>query len=263
MRFFLVIMILGISARVEAQDFWLQPDKFFYKTGEESKISFRTGDNLKGQSWDLKKENILKLEINHLTGSGDLKALAKAGEKENLIIPVKEEGTQLIILQTRDALITSEATGFNAYLKDYGLDEVIAQRKKTGTTESPVNEKYACFLKLMVQVGDAKDETFKNIVGLPIEIVPDKNPFAAKIGDMMHFKILFQGKPLFGAQVKIWNHNGNLTTTQRIFTQQDGTIEMPVSNSGSWLLNVTKMVPLKSGEGEWKSFRASLMFGIK
>ncbi len=258
---FFLTMFFAVQAH--AQDYWLQPDKFFYKTDEECKISFKTGDNLKGQSWSLKKENIVRLEIDNLTASTDLKGLAKTGEKENLIIPVKKEGTQLIIMQTSDELITSEAAVFNAYLKDYGLDDVIAQRKKAGTSDNPATEKYACFLKLMIQCGDTKDDTFKKVVGLPIEIVPDKNPFAVKIGDIMHFKILFHGKPLFGAEVKIWNHNGNLTTTQRIFTQQDGTIEMPVSNSGSWLLNVTKMVAVNSGEVAWRSYRGSLLFGIK
>jgi uncharacterized GH25 family protein len=83
------------------------------------------------------------------------------------------------------------------------------------------------------------------------------------MGDGVRFKVIFQGKPLFGAKVRIWNRYNNLTTTQNIFTLQDGTIETHISNPGTWLISVVKMIPAKSTEADWQSFRSTLVFGIK
>jgi uncharacterized GH25 family protein len=140
---------------------------------------------------------------------------------------------------------------------------VYDQRKKANTLTKPSKEFYSRHTKLLLQVGDVKDDTYKKVAGLPIEIVPDRNPYSLKKGDLIRFKILWQGKPLFGTKVKVWNRFDNRTTIQNIYTEQDGTMETHISNPGAWMVSVVTMVPSKKEGADWESYWGSLVFGVK
>ena len=70
------------------------------------------------------------------------------------------------------------------------LTKCIDHRRKTNTLNKPSKEFYSRHTKLLVQVGEKKDDTYKKVIGFPIEIVPEKNPYTLKEGDPVRFKIL-------------------------------------------------------------------------
>jgi len=258
--------LLIACGAAHAQEFWLQPNKIQYKIGDTLKVSFLRGVNFDGRRMAMPKEKVERFEIHQLHGSvQDLKPGMVEGAKFNAKVPLQSEGTKVVVLQTVGDVTHYTAQDFNVFLHDNGLDEAIMRRKDTKTTDRPATEKFTCYEKLLIQVGSPRDESYKKTVGWPLEIVPDQNPLALKKGDVVHFKVLFQGKPLFGARVRIWNYYDYLTTTQNIYTQQDGTIEMTISSVGSWLINVVKMVPEKDGDpnSEWQSYRSSLAFSLR
>jgi uncharacterized GH25 family protein len=256
-------VLLALITLVQAHEFWLQPDKFFFKPGERLVVSFKVGENFMGEPWDLKKHRVEKLELHHLTGVGDLTDSVSEGEKKNLTVTLKEEGTHLVVMQSNNAFIEMEGDQFNKYLKEDGLDDIYAHREKTNMLNKSSKEYYSRHTKLLVQVGDKKDDTYKTIAGFPIEIIPEKNPYTLKKGDLVRFKILFEGEPLFGAKVKIWNRFDNRTTLQNIHTEKDGMMETRISNPGPWMVSVVKMVPSKQPGADWQSYWSSLVFGVE
>ena len=260
--YFGVFFFVFVAVHARAQEFWLQPNKIRYKTGDTLKVSFQKGVNFNGRRLTVPKEKIERLELRDVSGSQDLLPNIVEVTKFTVAVPLQSEGTKIVVAQTTGDINHYNANDFEVFLKENGLDDVMLKRKETGAT-SAVTEIPIVYEKLLIQVGNTRDDTFKENCDLPLEIIPDKNPLALKRGDVIHFKVLFQGKPLFGAKVRIWNYYDYLTTTQNIFTQQDGTIEMTISSVGSWLINVVKMVPLKDGGVEWQGYRSSLMFGIK
>jgi len=254
---------LFFGFQLQAQEIWLQPNKIQYKAGDTLKISFQRGVNFDGRRLNVSKSQVERLELHQASGVQNLASDMIENAKFNVSVPLESEGTKLVVAQTSGNTVKYTAGEFNVFLKDNGLDEVISRRADTNASNNPATESFTTCEKLLVQAGGTKDNSFEKVVGLPLEIIPDKNPLALKKGDVVHFKILFQGKPLFGAKVRIWNYYDHLTTTQNIFTQQDGTIEMIISGAGSWLVNVVKMIPAKDGNAEWQSYRGSLMFGIR
>jgi len=215
-----------------------------------------------GEPWNTKLSRIERLELHQLETFTDLKSELKEGEKENLSVPHLQEGTHLIVLQTNHAFIELEADKFNAYLKEDGLDDVLNYRTKHGLTEKSGKESYARYAKLLVQVGDKRDATFKKSAGMPIEIFIQKNPYTLNVGELVKFKVMFKNKPLFGAKVMVWNRFDNRTTIQPVYTLQDGTIEARISAKGIWMVSVVKMVPAEDKSSDWESYWGSLVFGI-
>src|SRR3990170_4722485 len=234
----ITIFLLTVLTFAGAHEFWLHPSSFFFKRGE-------------------------KLELHQLSKSINLTDSIKEGDKENLTYTLKEEGTLLLTMHSNNAFIELDAEKFNAYLKEDGLEEILEHRIKTNTNSNAAKEFYSRYTKLLLQVGDKKDDTFKKVLGFPIEIIPDRNPYSLQMGDPIKFKILAKGKPLFGVKVKVWNRFDNRTTIQNIHTEKDGTIETRISNPGPWMVSVVQMVPSEDTKAEWQSYWGSLVFGVK
>jgi uncharacterized GH25 family protein len=247
---------------VQAREFWLQPNRFIFEPGESLVLKFNVGENFIGGPWNLGRQAITRFESHQLSKTNDLLALVKEGDKNPLMIPLQQEGTHLILMESNNAFIEREGDSFNQFLKDEGQDEAYAYREKTNALKSPGKEFYSCHTKLLVQVGSRKDDTYKKGDGFPVEIIPEQNPYSLRKGDPVRFKILSDGKPLFGVRVKVWNRFDNRTTLQNIYTEKNGVIETRVSNPGPWMVTVVKMVPAKQPGADWQSYRVSLVFGI-
>jgi uncharacterized GH25 family protein len=255
--------LLILSFIAQAHEFWLEPAKFRYAVGEKATINFRVGDNFFGAPWLTKLEKLSKVEFHSLKTVKDITALAKEGEKENLSVQLPLEGTYMVVMEGNPSFSDETAEQFNAYLKDQGLDDVYNKRKKANALEKNGTEFYTRYSKVLLQAGKRTDDTYKKVAGLPIEIIPQQNPYTRKVGDPVKFIVRYNGKPLFGALVKVFNRNNNRTTIQTVYTQQDGSIETHISNSGAWMLNVVHIIPSTDPKAEWQSYWGSLTFGIE
>jgi uncharacterized GH25 family protein len=258
----LFVLMVG-SVLAQAHEFWMHPSGFFFSKGESVVISFKVGENFTGEPWNLQKSKLLKLEHHRMALSKDLFPITVEGEKEHLRVLLEEEGTHLFVMQTNHAFVDLEAEKFNEYLKEDGLDDAYNRRKKTNSLDKNGREMYARYTKLFVQAGKKKDDTYKKEIGLPLEIMPIQNPYQLKVGSRVSFKILFKGKPLFGARVKVWNRHNNRTMVQNIYSQQDGVIETHISNPGMWMVSVVNMIPAQHPKADWESFWGSMVFGVQ
>jgi uncharacterized GH25 family protein len=257
------LSLVAIYIICSAHEFWLQPRKFRYVPGEEMSVDFMVGENFEGEPWDLKKHKIEKLELHHLTRSTDLRALVKPDAKEKLKIKPTEAGTQLLVMQSDNAYIEMEAEKFNAYLQDDGLENVYGQRFKTKTLDKPSKEYYSRYVKLLVQVGNKTDDTFKQNAGLRLEIVPEQNPYALKTGDYLQCSVWYEGKRSPHQLIKVWNIIGHTSFLQNIYTENDGTIKFPISAPGRWMVSTVRMIPSEKEGADWQSMWGSLVFGIE
>jgi uncharacterized GH25 family protein len=255
-----LLVLAFISVLSQAHEFWLQPQKFFFAVGEKAQINFKVGENFSGERWNLDHHKVGRLQWYNSAGVTDhLSAVQKEGV--NLELTLSSEGNQLIVMQSNNAFSSLEGDKFNAYLKEDGLEDIYDLRKKNNALNKQGTEFYSRHAKLLLQVGEKHDDTFKKIVGMPIEIVPESDPYVVKRSESIKFKILWEGKPLFGARVKVWNRHDGQIAIQNIYSQKDGTIEFPLSNAGSWMVSVVKMVPSKKDGAEWQSYWGSFVFG--
>jgi uncharacterized GH25 family protein len=259
---FITLAIFLVASLATAHEFWMQPKKFLFKKGETMVVDFMVGENFEGEFWDLKKHRVVKFD--HLV-AGKFTSLVNSvqpGQGKNLSITFQQEGTQLLVMQSNNAFIKLDGEKFNAYLKEDGLDEILEHRTKTNTLTDSASEHYARCAKLLVQVGDRKDDTYRKIAGLPLEIIPLSNPYSMQIGDELKFRVLFHGKPLAFSLVKVWNKGEGKTFIQNLHTEKDGVVTTRLSNSGSWMISTVKMVSSKEETADWQSYWSTLVFGL-
>lgn len=248
---------------VSGHEFWLEADKFYYKPGDYARVSLRTGEDFVGRSNAIAVLRIKNLQ--HHAGQ-EVKDIRKALKKDTLNVlqvSLEKTGTHVVLIETEPSFIKLDGEKFTEYLQEDGLDDIFYEREKKGVLGDSASEAYSRHSKLILQAGVQEgDNLSRKIFNLPIEIVPERNPNELRKGNRIGFTILFQGKPLFGAKVKVWNRYRNQVTVQNIFSEQNGKIETHVSNPGAWMVSVVKMVPSKDASVQYRSYWGTLVFGV-
>ena len=72
----------------------------------------------------------------------------------------------MITLQSDAAFIEQSADEFDAYLTEDGLDYIREEREKLGDQNNAAKELYTRYSKLLVQVGNRLDDSYKKSAGL-------------------------------------------------------------------------------------------------
>lgn len=255
----LVFIFLYVA---EAHEFWLMPQKFKYEVGEKMVLDFKVGEGFVGDYWDMNKNKVEKLSLFNRVTKVDLMSKIKSTKGANLEYAFTNVGTQLIAMESGSAFIESTPEEFNEYLAEDGLGYILDERKKRGEDGKNAKEMYTRYAKLLLQVGDKTDDTYQKTSGLKLEIVPSQNPYDLKSGDYLECKVLYRGNPEPHALVKVWSHVGNRVFLQNIYTESDGTIRFPISNTGPWMVSSVKMLRSQAVNAEWESMWASLVFEI-
>lgn len=226
-------------------------------------LDFMVGENFEGEFWDLGRHKVEKIVLHNRVATVDLTGKEKRGMGGNLEHTFNNVGTQMVTLESNNAYIELEPEKFDSYLKEDGLDYILEERRKLGEENKTSRELYRRYAKLLVQVGDRTDDTYKKSAGLRLEVVPLQNPYDLKPGDYLDCKVYYEGKPAPHTLVKVWSHVGNRVFLQHIYTENDGGIRFPLSSGGAWMVSTVKMVRAQSDKAEWQSMWSSLVFGIQ
>lgn len=171
-------------------------------------------------------------------------------------------GVHVAAVQTQPRLIKLSAEAFNAYLIADGMPHVYLQRVKDKTLDRPAVERYSKSPKVLVRVGQGGGGDPCRVLGLPLEIVPLRDPFALKKGDALPVRVLFQGKPLPEANVGWQSPGDGAAARGYVRTDARGEALVPLARTGLLTLRLTHMTRPNTAEYEWESFWTTLTFRL-
>lgn len=257
-----ILVILLLSLTGLSHEFWLQSKKYQYKMGEEMNVEFMVGENFEGESWDLSKHSVERLEIHQGVTVKRLERQVTPTKGKNLTYKFDRQGTHLVALESNYAFIKLDGSTFAKYVEEDGLERIASERKKTGSEKDSVREYYKRFAKMIVQCGSKIDQTFRRSAGFRYEIFPMANPASLKPGDYLDCQVMWEKKPASSVMVKVWSHVGNRIFLQNIYTEKDGTLRFPISSSGQWMVSSVYMIPSEQDGADYQSHWASLVFEI-
>ena len=99
-------------------------------------------------------------------------------------------------------------------------------------------------------------------IGQTLEIVPVRNPFAWGNETALPVRVLFQGLPLAGAQVRILPLGVKNVAVQKIRSDASGQANFNIPNSGAWLIMVVHARPMTGHPtAAFDTIFSSLTFG--
>jgi len=183
-----------------------------------------------------------------------------------------DPGTYLLGVSTRPRPIELTGEQFDDYLAHDGILDVLERRRETGRAGTAAREVYAKHVKAVVQVGEARSETWRAVLGYPAEIVPERNPYALVVGDTLPVRVLVEGEPvqdqLVYAAWESWTPPAEAGPGERepiaLRTDADGVARVPLREPGRWYVRFIHMERTEDDpEVDYVSKWATLTFEVR
>lgn len=250
-----VVSLLLCTLSATAHDLWIEPSNFRPAVGERLGVALRVGQNLAGDPVPRIPPLIDRFVLDGTPIGGQPNA-DPAG-----VAVIVRPGPQWIGYQSKAYPVTLDAAKFESYLKEEGLERVIAARKKNGQSAAPGRERfYRCAKSLLEVAGKGSDVT--QPVGFTLELVPRKNPYALRADENLPLTLLFRGKPV-GNVLVIAMRKGAAQRAVRARTDAKGHVTLPLDDDGFWLVKAVHMDAAPAGSGvDWESWWASMTFEL-
>jgi hypothetical protein len=254
-------LVLGASP-AGAHDLWLIPDEPA-APGKPVLIQANVGTEFpKSEHAPDPAAFVRRLLVRPDGKAGVLDAAGTVGSSGLLRFAPAEPDVYAIAVETKPRLITLSADKFNNYLVTDGLPHIYRLRAKEGTLDRPATERYSRTPKALVRVGKGGRGDSCRPLGLTLEVVPLRDPFATKPGAALPVRVLFRGKPLAEANLG-WQRPGDGDAARgTVRTDADGQALIPIARAGLMTIRLTHMTRPKAADHEWESFWTSLTFRI-
>jgi uncharacterized GH25 family protein len=271
------LLLAGIcwSCKGAAHDFWVQPGEFWVRPDAVTPMTLQVGHGPYRQRSPISATRIMRFDAIGPEGSPlDLRTRLHPGNgPEDGNFQLEEPGTYLLVLETDNkAQSHLPAIRFNDYLQAEGLTPALEQRIRAKRMDADGSECYSRRAKVLVQVGDpgATAETggpsqraITQPVGLPLEIVPEQNPYSEPRPAALSVRVLYERRPLARALVKLTQLEHDSAPLETHLTDAAGRAVFRMPSEGTWLLNVIWTRPLpRTSETDFETIFSSLSFGF-
>jgi hypothetical protein len=260
-----LIVALLFSTPVCAHDFWIQPTRYKIAPGAADNLTIEVGHAQFRSRWSGDLERVVRFEDIGHGGRLDLRGDLHPNPDRDAALTFAAPGAQLLVFQSNHATSNLPSIRFNDYLKFEGLTPALELRARTGKMDAPGREIYSRCAKALVQVGPADPKAERYVtepVGLPLEIVPLRSPYALGVGEQLPVQVLYQGHPLPGATVMLTSLEFDGQPLETKLSDASGRASFFVPHVGTWLVNVLWTRPLQGDPtADFDTTFSSLTFG--
>ncbi len=247
MRRAIGLAILLMPQPLLAHETWLQPEKFVAAPGEDVLVTLRITDGRTVRDANLKPDRILRVEL--VQADRHMPLPLHGGDATEATAPVPA-GTSTVVMETEPKHVDLAAPQFTAYLREQGLTQILAERRKRGEGQKTAREDFMRCMKTLLTT-DAKSPPADRAQGCPYELVLRK-----QISRTLTFDTLRHGDPEPFQQVRFWNlDTGKVVKIAR--SDKAGHLTLPLP-PGRWLATSTAMRRSSELQSDWRSDWASL-----
>jgi len=249
--------VLWITAPgAHAHDFWIEASPFRAAAPRTVDISLHVGTDMVGDTQPNIAEWYRDFSYVHAGARREMPGLT--GDDPAGRLPARAPGLYLIGYENVPDYAELDAERFQSYLREEGLEWVIAQRRAIGAEEQPAREFYQRCVKSLVRIGTVAPSAaqLQYNFGYRLEMLPQNSPFAS---ERLQVRILFEGKPVEGLLVTAFRkQQPQQRSTAR--TDAAGLAEVDIAQPGTWLVKTVHMRPYPDDSADWISYWGSLSF---
>lgn len=258
---FAAALFLTAIAPALAHDTWLIPARFKIAPGETAIFDLTSGMAFPALDVGPKRKRIQAVVCRLAGRTFDLNDFEAAPKSLRIKAKLPESGVAALWVKSPPKEIELEPDQVQEYLAE--IDASATVRQQWAGTKEPKRwrESYSKHSKTFVRVGDAKmDTSWREPVGLFLEIVPEKDPTALRADDDFPVRVLKDGKPLVDFSLGIvaeGNSKGSINKTDAA-----GRVSFRLDKSGRWLLRGTELRKSTRQDVDWESDFATLTIEV-
>ncbi|MFZ1700968.1 MAG: DUF4198 domain-containing protein [Pyrinomonadaceae bacterium] len=259
------ILSLSLVASIFAHDLFLKTDSYFLKPNSKFTVKVMNGTFLASEG----AVTFARLNDVSVVSGGKREHPQETDLTKNettafLNLKTGAAGTYVVGLSTKSREIALKAADFNGYLKEDGLPDTLEERRVNGELEKDAKERYAKHVKAILQVGGKQTDDYKTVLGYPVELVPQQNPYKVNKGGTLDILCLRDGKPLAGQVVLAGREtNGKLTVSPELRSDSSGLIKLRLDAAGKWYVKFINMEKLDDPDLNYESKWTTLTFEIR
>lgn len=223
-------------------DMWIEPTNFRPEAGEAVGVKLRVGQDLLG---DVIPRN-----------SRAIREFVAAYGESRMAVPGRDGGDPAGVVRGGQAVLgywshpspaELPADKFTSYLREEGLDGILALREKRRESGAAAKERFSrCAKSLLSGAGDQS-------LGFPLELLAEKNPHG---NELVPIRLTYLSRPLAGALVVAINRAKPGEKFQAR-TDASGRVRLRLPGAGLWMIKAVHMLPAGTA---WESYWASLTF---
>ena len=258
LRLVVATLALSVAPPLLAHDLWIEPTSFAPEPGDIVGVRLRVGVNLAGEPLPRRPELVKQFVV--VDASGRRPIVGRDGADPAGVLRVLVPGLHVIGYHSNPSRLELPAEKFNAYLDEEGLDAIIALRASRKQTDAPSREFFFRCAKSLVLAGRPSAAQADQVLGFPLELVAERNPYALRAGEEIPVRLTYENQPLAGALVVAINR---ADPAERLAARSDGEgrVRLRLRPGGMWLVKAVHMVAAPAGaDADWASYWASLTF---
>ena len=259
------LALTGVASAASAHDTWLQPRRVSVPPGTIAQLDLTTSEKFGAFETVVKPERIVAARA-RLNGK-TLEVRPGAPEKKSLElrVPLPDPGIATLWLSLAPSKIELNRKQVQHYLDEIGAPALLTQAWFGTKGSKPWRELYSKHAKTFVLVGrpgrTRTDRSWSEPVGMPLEIVPEKDPTTLRAGDDFPVRVFKDGVPLVDFSIGIVRE-GN---TNRALKKTDaaGRAVFKLARAGKWLLRGTDLRASHQSGVDWESDFTTLSFEVQ
>jgi uncharacterized GH25 family protein len=254
-----VAIAVVTTVPLSAHDFWLAAADWMLAAGSPVTITAGLGEHFPTRTGFKPRPDWFD-QWRMISASGDV-PVTRTFQLLDLTMTTEvrlpASGAYLGVMRVTPRIENMKGPEFTEYLKEEGLDRIIAVRQAAGDSDKPARELYARYAKIALRSGDGSGAHLTRPVGLKAEFVPTTDPTSIHPGGSLTVQLLTDGRPVAGAAVAAVTDGASVKGE----TDGDGRVTLEIDRDGAWLVRTVHMVPLTgSPEADWESYWVTLSF---
>lgn len=255
-----VLLVGMIATTVLGHDTWLLPRRMTVAPGSLVRLDLTSGMAFPTLDHAIAAERVIAARYRLGGKTLELEKRRAAAKSLQFSVNLKETGVATLWVVLKPRALDLKPGVVPEYLDEIGASEEIRQGWKNSTTKR-WREVYQKHAKTFVLVGKPEgDRSWAEPVGMALEIVPEKDPTALRVGDEFPVRVLKQGAPLAGFPVGLVCEGDKHGTLQK--TNTEGRVTFKLSKAGRWLLRGTELRKATQPESDWESDFTTLTFAV-
>lgn len=256
---FAAFNVLVLVCPLAAHDFWIVPATFRPEVGATLAVALRVGEHFRGEPVRRDRTRIERFFA--LGPTGEKPVVGRHGGEPAGLVRIDAPGLWIVGYRSRPTPISLAAEAFESYLSEEGLERIIELRAARGESRKEGREVFSRSAKALIAAGSG-GEGHDRRLGLTLELVPEKNPYALGPGVELPVRLLYQGSPLAGALVVAMNAD-EPDTRLSARSGPEGRVVFRLGRDGVWLVKAVQMVAAApESRADWESVWASLTFEL-
>ena len=254
-----------IAAPALAHDFWIQPLQFRLPSPQAVAMAMYVGHGAARTRWGGAAANVVQFRSFGPDGVVDRTGTLRLGAVGmDALVPVSRAGAYVFALQSIAIFSQLPFLRFNEYVAAEGITPIALARQVQSRERAVGREVYSRRAKAIIQVGPVDAASAARVtrpVGLSLEIVPARHPQMLGADRILITQVLFDGRPLPGALVKITDLARDAVPAATGRTRFDGRVAFRLKRSSEWQMNVVWATPLTGNpRADFRTTFSSLSF---